>query len=79
MDLPDPYLRSMMQGIVAFDMPISRLEGKFKLNQNRSVGDQQRVVAALAQSQNPSDRALATAMAQTLGISADGIAEEQPP
>jgi transcriptional regulator len=45
--LPEDYLRSMMQGIVGFTMPISRLEGKYKLSQNRSQEDQRRVIAAL--------------------------------
>jgi transcriptional regulator len=30
----------MLRGIVGFEMPISRLEGKFKLGQNRSEADQ---------------------------------------
>ena len=29
-DLPDEYLQSMMQGIVGFTMPITRLEGKLR-------------------------------------------------
>jgi transcriptional regulator len=71
MELPDAYLRAMMQGIAAFEMPISRLEGKFKLSQNRSREDQARVVAALAQSPHSADRALASAMAQALGLTPD--------
>jgi predicted FMN-binding regulatory protein PaiB len=30
----------MMRGIVAFEIPIDRLEGKAKLSQNRPAGDQ---------------------------------------
>ena len=37
-----------MRGIVAFEIPIDRLEGKAKLSQNRPAGDQARVRAALA-------------------------------
>src|SRR5206468_2683175 len=47
MDLPDDYLRKMLRGIVAFEIPITRLEGKFKLSQNRSERDRQLVIAAL--------------------------------
>jgi transcriptional regulator len=47
LQLPDDYLQSMMQGIVGFTMPITRLEGKYKLSQNRSPEDQRRVAAAL--------------------------------
>src|SRR5437867_3355300 len=42
MDLPEAYFKSMLAQIVAFEMPISRLEGKFKLSQNRSRTDQER-------------------------------------
>ena len=35
MDLPEAYLHRMQQGIVSFELPITRLEGKFKLSQNR--------------------------------------------
>jgi transcriptional regulator len=45
--LPDAYVQKMMQGIVGFEIEITRLEGKYKLSQNRSMNDQQRVVAAL--------------------------------
>jgi transcriptional regulator len=33
------YIDRMMQGIVAFEMPVARVEGKFKLSQNRPAGD----------------------------------------
>jgi transcriptional regulator len=46
-DLPADYVHNMMQGIVGFTMRISRLEGKCKLSQNRSLGDQKRVTVAL--------------------------------
>jgi transcriptional regulator len=45
--VPDEYLQSMMQGIVGFRMAISRLQGKYKLSQNRSPEDQRRVTVAL--------------------------------
>jgi len=67
MDLPDDYLRKMIGGIVAFEIPLSRLEGKFKLSQNRPVGDRQRVIATLAASEDPTQRALAAAMQVALG------------
>jgi len=59
MDLPDEYVRKMVQGIVAFEVPISRLEGNFKLSQNRSARDREGVVAALAASGNAIDHELA--------------------
>lgn len=50
--LPDDYLQKMMQGIVGFEIQITRLEGKFKMSQNRSASEQQRVIAALRESQD---------------------------
>lgn len=47
-NLPPEFLTAMLTQIVAFEMPIDTLEGKFKLNQNRSKGDQERVMAGLA-------------------------------
>lgn len=67
MQLPPDYLPGMMQGIVAFEIAITRLEGKFKLSQNRSLADQKRVIQALSVSENPSDRAVAAQMRKNLG------------
>jgi transcriptional regulator len=64
--LPDDYLRKMTRGIVAFEFPIARLEGKFKLSQNRSEIDQRRVVEALASSVDPLERDLGAVMAAAL-------------
>src|SRR3981189_1385300 len=38
--LPDDYLQKMMRGIVGFEIQITRLEGKFKMSQNRTAGEQ---------------------------------------
>ncbi|MEN8195758.1 MAG: FMN-binding negative transcriptional regulator [Pseudomonadota bacterium] len=35
----------MSRGVVAFEMPIERIEGKFKLSQNRPDEDRRRVIA----------------------------------
>ena len=47
--LTDEYVRGMMRGTVAFEMEITRLEGKFKLSQNRPMTDRARVVDKLEQ------------------------------
>lgn len=46
--LPDKFRHGMLNGIVAFEIAVTRLEGKFKLSQNRPAGDQVRVASALA-------------------------------
>ncbi|MNJ82250.1 hypothetical protein D3C77_815200 [compost metagenome] len=52
----------MLRAIVGFALPIRRLEGKWKLGQNRSVADQAGVRKGLADSANPRDRELAARM-----------------
>ncbi len=70
--LPEAYVAKMIRGIVAFEIPITRLEGKFKLSQNRSVEDRRRVVGALAASDDVVERGLADAMRRDLERSGDG-------
>ncbi len=55
MHLPDDYYGKMVQSIVVFELPISRIEGKFKLSQNRSEVDQESVIAHLSSSPYPLD------------------------
>ena len=47
MALPDDYQRGMIGGIVGFEIEIAELTGKFKLSQNRTLADRQKVVSAL--------------------------------
>jgi transcriptional regulator len=51
--LSDTYRTSMMKGIVAFEMTVTKLEGKYKLSQNRSETDQHTVAEALSKSSDP--------------------------
>ena len=57
------YLAGMQRGIVAFEIPIERLEGKAKLSQNRDAVDQARTREALASADDPLARAVAALMA----------------
>ena len=66
MDLPADYMDTMMKAIVAFEIPITRLEGKYKLSQNRSHEDQMRVMEALANSSYPPDRDVSALMKQNI-------------
>jgi transcriptional regulator len=61
-DLAADYVHNMMQGIVGFAIRITRLEGKYKLSQNRPHGDQQRVVTALEQQGDPLSAGVAALM-----------------
>jgi transcriptional regulator len=59
-------LRRDLPAIVGFEIPIARLEGKLKLNQNRSPADRRGVVAALSRSAESADRAVAAMMSAQL-------------
>jgi transcriptional regulator len=61
-DAPDDYIEGMLRAIVGFALPIERLDGKFKLGQNRSSADQQGVQAGLQASSETQDQALAAHM-----------------
>jgi len=46
-DAPADYLATMRRAIVGLELPIARLEGKFKLSQNRPATDRDGVIAGL--------------------------------
>jgi len=60
--LPDDYRNKLIQNIVAFEIPVTRIEGKFKLGQNRSAADTQGVFDARSRSTDADSRALARMM-----------------
>ena len=60
--LPDEFRDRLMAGIVGIEIEITRIEGKFKLSQNRSDADRAGVIAALSASDDPTDRDVATLM-----------------
>jgi transcriptional regulator len=62
MDLPGDYQEKMLAAIVGFEIEITRLEGKFKLSQNRPAGDRPLVIAALEQLGNDNARGVAAMM-----------------
>ncbi len=69
--LPEAYVARVIRGIVAFEIPITRLEGKFKLSQNRSLKDRRQVVEALAASDDATERGVADTMRRDLERSPD--------
>ena len=47
-DAPADFVRAQLKGIVGFELPISRLEGKWKMSQNRPAQDRAGVIEGLA-------------------------------
>ena len=62
MELPEAYEAGMLRGIVAFEIAVTRIEGKAKLSQNRNAADHARVIAALEAEAHPESRAVAALM-----------------
>jgi transcriptional regulator len=62
--LSDTFRQGMLRGVVGFEMLVTRLEGKYKLSQNRSALDRQTVREALANSGDPAIAAIGHAMEQ---------------
>lgn len=61
-DAPEPFVRAQLRGILGLRLPITRLEGKRKMSQNRSLADQATVRDGLFRSADPADRSAAAAM-----------------
>lgn len=53
------WIQNMLTEIAAFEIPIEQLQGKFKLNQNRTPADRARVIDILAASHDPMQRQMA--------------------
>lgn len=58
-DAPPDFVQSQLRGIVGLRMPITRLEGKRKMSQNRNAADRAGVAAGLAASERASEREVA--------------------
>lgn len=56
------YARKLLPGIAAFELRLSRVEGKFKLNQNRAPEDRRAVMERLERSEEPELRAVGALM-----------------
>lgn len=61
-DAPTEYIERQLRAIVGFALPIRRLEGQWKLSQNRQDADRAGVREGLAVSANLRDRELAARM-----------------
>jgi transcriptional regulator len=58
-DAPADFVSAQLRGIVGLRLPISRIEGKRKMSQNRSAADRAGVIKGLAESERPGDRDVA--------------------
>lgn len=66
-DLPNEYVEKLAGAVVAFAIDVTRIEGKFKLNQNRPAADQASVAAALEAIGDENSVGVANLMGEGLG------------
>jgi transcriptional regulator len=71
-DLETAFPDNLLDAIVGIEIVIERLEGKFKFSQNKSVADQQGVIAALSQSEHEIEREVAEIMQANLEKRSEG-------
>lgn len=56
-DAPDDFIRAQLKGIVGIEIEIAAIEGKWKVSQNRPVGDREGVAAGLDEMPGQGDMA----------------------
>ena len=64
-DAPADFIKAQLRGIVGFRMPITRIDAKKKMSQNRKLEDRAGVIAGLDASDRPSDREVAAMIPTT--------------
>ncbi len=64
-DAPEPYVAVQIRGIVGIEIPIARIEGKWKVSQNRTAADQAGVVAGLREEGGSSESSAALVAARS--------------
>jgi transcriptional regulator len=57
-DAPEDYIKSQLKGIVGLELPIHKLEGKWKVSQNRTEEERDGVVKGLAKLNTPESLAM---------------------
>lgn len=59
-DAPEDFIKSQLKGIVGLELSIQRLEGKWKVSQNRTASDRKGVIEGLSKLDTPESRAMKT-------------------
>ncbi|MBT3904207.1 MAG: FMN-binding negative transcriptional regulator [Rhodospirillales bacterium] len=66
-DAPDDYIQRMLKGIIGFEIQIGKLEGKWKMSQNKpKIEDRRGVIEGLNASGNLADGEVAAIMSKIL-------------
>jgi transcriptional regulator len=65
-DAPESFIAGMARAIVGIRLPIARLEGKWKMSQNREMKDREGVVAGLRRRAEGDDEEIAALVAREM-------------
>jgi transcriptional regulator len=57
-DAPEDFIQSQLKGIVGLELSIQRLEGKWKVSQNRTAREREGVIEGLAELNTPESLAM---------------------
>jgi transcriptional regulator len=68
-DAPEPFISGQLKGIVGLEIPIARIEGKWKVSQNRTPEDRQGVVDGLRERDEGKDAMAGLVAERLLGSS----------
>jgi transcriptional regulator len=63
-DAPEDYIRGQLKRIIGFEIPIARVEGKWKMSQNRPAQDRVGVVEGLLREGGPAEAGVAKIVAE---------------
>ena len=58
-DAPEAFVAAQIKGVVGIEIPVSRIEGKWKVSQNRPAADRKGVVAGLRETGETDAQAMA--------------------
>ncbi|HEY7334349.1 MAG TPA: FMN-binding negative transcriptional regulator [Bryobacteraceae bacterium] len=70
-DAPSGYIESQLAAIVGIELTITKLEGKWKVSQNRPLRDRQGVIAGLENLDSPDAREMASLVKAALAAKAE--------
>ena len=65
-NLSPEYVNGMLKAIVGFEIEVTKLEGKFKLSQNKTKNEQKNIVESLGKSEDTAQNEISKEMKKKL-------------
>ena len=65
-NLSPEYVNGMLKAIVGFEIEVTKLEGKFKLSQNKTKNEQQNIVDSLGKREDSAQNEISKEMKKKL-------------